>query len=151
MNGFDGSTIAQTIQLALTPIFILVAIGNFMNVLTGRLARIVDRSRHLQGLHVATQGPEHDRLVDELRQIDVRIKLINRAVLLLVVAAITVGVTVGLLFIERLTHAGLDVLIACTFFGAVLLLMMALVTFLRETRIATALLRIPETFLELDR
>lgn len=151
MIGFDGSSIAQTIQLALTPIFILVAIGNFMNVLTGRLARIVDRSRHLQGLHVATKGPEHDKLVDELRQIDVRIKLINRAVLLLVIAAITVGITVGMLFIERLAHAGLDVLIASTFFGAVLLLMLALVTFLRETRIATAQLRIPETFLELDR
>ena len=151
MNGLDSSSIAQTIQLALTPVFILVAIGNFMNVLTGRLGRIVDRSRYLQGQHITTRGPERDRLVAELRQIDVRIKLINRAVLLLVIAGITVGITVGMLFIERLTHAGLDVLIACTFFGAVLLLMMALVTFLRETRIATALLRIPETFLELDR
>lgn len=151
MNAFDSSSIAQTIQLALTPIFILVAIGNFMNVLTGRLARIVDRSRHLQGQHVETEGPEHDQLVYELRQLDVRIKLINRAVLLLVLAAITVGITVGLLFIARLIHASLEVLIAFSFFGAVLLLMAALVTFLRETRIATALLRIPETYLELDR
>ena len=52
---------------------------------------------------------------------------------------------------ERLTHAGLDVLIAATFFGAVVLLMRAFATFLRETQIATAQLRIPETFLELDR
>ena len=58
---------------------------------------------------------------------------------------------VGLLFIERLTRTGLDVVIACTFFGAVTLLMMALLTFLKETRIATALLRIPETYLELHR
>lgn len=151
MNAFDNSSIAQTIQLALTPIFILVAIGNFMNVLTGRLARIVDRSRHLQGQHVETQGPDHDRLVFELRQLDKRIKLINRAVLFLVLAAITVGITVGLLFIERLTDAEMDAVIAGTFFGAVVLLMAALVTFLRETRIATALLRIPETYLELDR
>lgn len=151
MNAFDSSSIAQTIQLALTPIFILVAIGNFMNVLTGRLARIVDRSRQLQGRHVETEGPAHDRLVEELRQLDTRIKLINRSVLFLVLAAITVGVTVGLLFIERLTSAGIDAAIAGTFFGAVVLLMAALVTFLRETQIATALLRIPETYLELDR
>ena len=151
MNAFDGSSIAQTIQLALTPIFILVAIGNFMNVLTGRLARIVDRSRFLQGLHVETQGSEHDRLVDELRQLDTRIHLINRAVLLLVLAALTIGITVGLLFIERLAHADLDIAIAAAFFGALSLLMLALVTFLRETRIATALLRIPEAYLELDR
>jgi len=151
MNAFDVSAIAQTIQLALTPIFILVAIGNFMNVLTGRLARIVDRSRHLQVQHTATEGPAHDLLVQELRALDVRIKLINRAVLYLVTSAITIGITVGLLFIERLTKFGLDVVIACAFFGAVTLLMTALLTFLKETRIATALLRIPETYLELDR
>ncbi|MFM8498771.1 MAG: hypothetical protein ACKOAN_02005 [Chakrabartia sp.] len=52
---------------------------------------------------------------------------------------------------ERLTHAGLDVLIAATYFGAVVLLMRAFATCLRETQIATAQLRIPETFLELDR
>lgn len=147
MIALDGSSIAQVIQLALTPIFILVAIGNFMNVLTSRLARIVDRSRHLQGQHVATEGPEHTLLVDELRQLDLRIKLINRAILHLVLAAITVGVTVGLLFIERLLSFNLEAVIAGAFFGAILLLMLALVTFLRETQIATALLRIPETYL----
>ena len=151
MNAFDVSAIAQTIQLALTPIFILVAIGNFMNVLSGRLARIVDRSRQLQAQHTETEGPDHDLLVHELRALDVRIKLINRAFLYLVTSAITIGITVGLLFIERLTRTGLDVVIACTFFGAVTLLMMALLTFLKETRIATALLRIPETYLELHR
>lgn len=151
MNAFDVSAIAQTIQLALTPIFILVAIGNFMNVLSGRLARIVDRSRQLQAQHTETEGPDHDLLVNELRALDVRIKLINRAFLYLVTSAITIGITVGLLFIERLTRTGLDVVIACTFFGAVTLLMMALLTFLKETRIATALLRIPETYLELHR
>jgi hypothetical protein len=83
MFGADGSSIAQAIQLALTPVFVLVGIGNFMNVLTARLARIVDRSRHLQGEHVVTQGPDHDLLVDELRLIDARIKLINRAILFL--------------------------------------------------------------------
>ena len=147
MFGADGSSIAQTIQLALTPVFILVAIGNFMNVLTARLARIVDRSRHLQGEHLVTQGPDHDRLVDELRLLDARIKLINRAILFLVLAAITVGITVGLLFLERQLQFDLEAITALTFFGAIVLLMMALVTFLRETRIATALLRIPESYL----
>ena len=112
MNAFDVSAIAQTIQLALTPIFILVAIGNFMNVLSGRLARIVDRSRQLQAQHTETEGPDHDLLVNELRALDVRIKLINRAFLYLVTSAITIGITVGLLFIERLTRTGLDVVIA---------------------------------------
>lgn len=148
MEAIDGSSIAQTIQLALTPIFILVAVANFMNVLTSRLARIVDRARYLQGEHTETTGPEHDMLVSELRVLDRRIDLINRAILHLVLAAITVGVTVGLLFIERLAAIRLEFLIAGSFFSAMGLLMLALVTFLRETRIATTLLRIPESYLD---
>lgn len=143
--------IAQTIQLALAPVFVLVAIGNFMNVLTGRLGRIVDRSRHLQSLHTDTQGMDHDAVVRELRSVDHRIKLINRAILFLVVGGIIIALTVGLLFVEGLMGFDMEGLISATFFGAVLLLVAALITFLRETRIATADLRIPETFLELDR
>ena len=41
----------------------------------------------------------------------------------------------------------LEAMTAATFFGAIVLLMLALVTFLRETRIATAILRIPESYL----
>ncbi len=40
--------IAQTIQLALAPVFVLVAIGNILNILAQRLSRVVDRSRLLQ-------------------------------------------------------------------------------------------------------
>ena len=40
--------IAHTIQLALAPVFVLVAIGNIMNILSTRLGRIVDRARKLQ-------------------------------------------------------------------------------------------------------
>ena len=61
--------IAQTIQLALAPVFVLVAIGNIMNLLSTRLGRIVDRSRHLQELHTATSGPDHDAVVVEMRAI----------------------------------------------------------------------------------
>ena len=53
--GSDGM-IAQTIQLALAPVFVLVAIGNIMNILSTRLGRVVDRSRHLQERHAETAG-----------------------------------------------------------------------------------------------
>ena len=48
MNGSGVATIAEIIQLAITPIFLLVAIGSLLNVMTGRLARIVDRMRKLE-------------------------------------------------------------------------------------------------------
>jgi len=148
----DGiGVIGQTIQLALAPVFVLVAIGNIMNILSTRLARIVDRSRVLQQLHPETDGPEHDAVVREIRLVARRIHLIGRAILLLVSAGLCVGVTVVLLFIEDMAGVDLKPLVSIIFVASLALLIGALLLFLRETREATAALRIPETYLELER
>ena len=143
--------IAQTIQLALAPVFVLVAIGNIMNILSTRLARVVDRSRHLQQRHGETEGPEHDLLVREIRLVDGRIHMIGRAILLLVISGLTIGVTVALLFLEEILEFDLQLAAAGFFFLAIALLMSALLLFLREIRLATSALRIPQSYLELER
>jgi type IV secretory pathway VirB6-like protein len=147
----DKPLIVQTIQLALTPVFMLVAIGTIMNILSSRLARIVDRSRVLQSMHPETSGPEHDAVVREIRLVARRIHLIGRAFLLLVIAGLCVGVTVVLLFVEDLAGVDLKALVSIIFVASLALLIGALLLFLRETREATAALRIPETYLELER
>ena len=40
--------IAQVIQLAIAPVFLLTAVGTIIGVLSNRLARIVDRTRVLE-------------------------------------------------------------------------------------------------------
>jgi uncharacterized protein YacL len=140
--------IAHTIQLALAPVFLLVAIGNIMNILSQRLGRIVDRSRVLQDLHSATKGGEHDLVVREMRLIDRRIALVSRAILLLVTSGITIGLTVALLFLEEFLQLDVELVVAVGFVLALTLLMAALLLFLRETRQATAALRIPAEYLE---
>ena len=143
--------IAQTIQLALAPVFVLVAIGNIMNILSTRLGRVVDRSRQLQRQHMDTSGPEHDMIVREIRLIDRRIQMIGKAILRLVMSGLTVGFCVALLFVEELFDVNLQQVAGAAFFIAILLLMSALWLFLRETREATAALRIPEIYLEPER
>ena len=147
----DKPLIVQTIQLALTPVFMLVAIGNIMNILSTRLARIVDRSRVLQQMHPETSGPEHDAVVREIRLVARRIHLIGQAILLLVTAGLSVGITVVLLFVEDMAGVDLKPLVSIIFVASLALLIGALLLFLRETREATAALRIPETYLELER
>ncbi len=149
--GGTGGMIAQTIQLALAPVFVLVAIGSIMNILSMRLGRVVDRSRELQKQHALTAGVEHDEIVREIRSLDRRIAIIGRAVLLLVLASLAIGITVVLLFLEELVHAGLNPVAAGIFILAIALLMWALVLFLKETREATEALRIPAMYLELER
>lgn len=143
--------IAQTIQLALAPVFVLVAIGNIMNILSTRLARMVDRSRHLQERHSATTGAEHDMIVREIRTLDQRFLLVGRAILSLVLSGLTIGLTVTMLFMEEIFAVDLQRFAAAGFIIAIGLLMYALFLFMRETRAATAALRIPETYLELER
>ena len=143
--------LAQTIQLALAPVFVLVAIGSIISTLTLRLGRTVDRSRDLQQRHGATMDLEHDMVVREIRTLDKRIALINAAMRLLVLASIAIGVTVVVLFVEEFAHLGLNIVAASMFIIAIGLLMWALVLFLRETQVATEALRIPEQFLENER
>ncbi|WP_221791909.1 DUF2721 domain-containing protein [Aquisediminimonas sediminicola] len=143
--------ISQTIQLSLTPVFVLVAIGNFMGTLTGRLARIVDRSRKLQERHGVTLPEERNLIIEELRHLSIRIDRINLAILLLVMAAILVGTIVALLFIDKMLGFKMDDVIALCFIGTMGLFLLALVQFLLETRLATASLRIPAHFLEDER
>lgn len=143
--------IAQTIQLALAPVFVLVAIGSIIATLTQRLGRVVDRSRELQRAHAATEGMEHDMVVREIRTLDRRIVLINQALRLLVMSGLSIGVTVVLLFLEEFAHVGLNPIAAGTFMLSIALMMVALIRFLQETREATAALRIPESYLERDR
>jgi hypothetical protein len=143
--------IAQTIQLSLAPVFVLVAIGNIMNILTTRLGRIVDRSRTLQALHAQTSGEEHDALVVEMRYLDRRIQLIGHALLILVLSGIGIGVTVGMLFLGEMLGREFRIATQVLFFAAIALLMVALVYLLLETRLVAQTLRLPRAMLELHR
>ncbi len=143
--------IAQTIQLALAPVFVLVAIGNILNLLSTRLGRIVDRSRHLITRYAETQGADHDEVVRQIRSLDHRITLIGNAIFTLVVSALTIGLVVALLFVEELFGLDLQKVAAGAFIFAIALLMWALTLFVRETRAASASLRIPDNFMEWER
>lgn len=143
--------IAETIQLALAPVFLLVAIGNILNMLSFRLSRVVDRVREMGERHGATEGAEHDDIVREMRSLDVRIEAINKAMLLLVVSALLTGLTVVSIFLTTSWLAAYWWLDAIFFISALGLLMAALGLFLKEARLASATLRVPTRLLEYDR
>ncbi|KPH68541.1 MULTISPECIES: DUF2721 domain-containing protein [Novosphingobium] len=143
--------IVQTIQLALTPVFVLVAIGNILNILSTRLGRVVDRARTLQQLHNETQGAEHDMVVLEIRLVDRRITIITKAIRFMVLSALAIGTTVAILFLQGLAGLDLHGLAAVIFLASIVLLLVALVLFLHETQVAAQALSIPRDYLELHR
>ena len=141
------STIAQTIQLSLSPVFMLAGIGALLNVLAGRLSRVVDRARSLERLHPASTGPEHDRHVWELRLLDRRISIINAGLFLAVSSAVMTCAVVALLFVAELARLHLGRVVAFAFILAMLLLIAALVSFLFEVRLSLRAVRIREELL----
>lgn len=145
------TTIAQTIQLSVAPVFLLAGLGAIMNMMASRLARIVDRSRALEQLHPNTTGPEHDRHVQELRIIARRIAIISTALTLCVGSAVLVCLVVALLFVAELADLRIGNIVASAFVLAMVLVTLGLIAFLIETRVAVRAVRIREELLERER
>lgn len=141
--------IVTVLQTAMAPAFLLVGLGGMLNIFTGRLARIIDRSRVMQDRYLETDGEEHILCVNELRDLQLRIKLVNSAIYFGVVSAIVVCVLIALLFAMGLTnHPALAQIVAGAFIVAVILLSIALVQFSREVRIGIRDFMIREEYLE---
>ena len=146
---FTGASIPETIQQAVTPVFLLTGIGAFMNVIAGRLARVVDRARLLEPL--AEDAAHHDRarLIQELRVLEQRMTLASRAIYLCTACGLTVCVLIIMMFAEELIRYDFSRYVAAMFVFAVLLLASGMVLFLRETRIAVAALHVKQELIEL--
>lgn len=136
------SHVAQTIQLALAPVFLLTGIGAFLNVCVGRLARIIDRARKVEGIVLTTRGKEHDRMVAEIRVLDRRMSVVNGAIFLSVASACAVCMVVILLFAGNLFGAHLGTPIAILFSLSMLLQAAAFATFIQEIRLASRVIHI---------
>lgn len=144
------STVADTIQAAVAPVFLLAGIGAFLNVMVGRLARIVDRARVIEQLHPRSTGDEHDRHVRELRIIDRRITVINNAIFLCVASALSISIVVAMMFVSRLANLHVGLWVAVTFILSMLLLMAGLIYFLVEVRMSLSAIHVRKELLELD-
>ena len=123
MNGIGLATsqvqsgdIAHLIQIALTPIFLISAIGVTLNVLTSRLARIVDRARAMEA---TLRGPDtgHDgrHLHDALAVLERRARHINAAITLITLSALFIALVVVMLFVNAFLRWDLSAFIACMF------------------------------------
>ena len=135
--------IAHVIQVALTPIFLISAIGVTLNVLTSRLARIVDRARAMEDrlLHPDYIHDGRD-LHAQLKIMARRSRWINAAIILITLSALFIALVVVMLFVNAFLRYELSALIAGMFIMSMLTLAAALLAFLIEVRIATTTLRI---------
>ena len=139
----ESVDIAHLIQIALTPIFLISAIGVTLNVLTSRLARIVDRGRSMEDVLRRSDHAHDGRdLHGALGVLARRARCINAAITLITLSALFIALVVVMLFVNAFLRWDLSVFIACMFILSMLSLAAALSAFLIEVRIATNTLRI---------
>jgi hypothetical protein len=138
------TTIAHQIQLAVAPVFLLAGIAGMINVLAHRLARVVDRSRQLESEPPDAHEPVHSLYLAEMRILDARMQVVNWALSCFTAGALFVCVVVAILFVAGLSNFAFGKPIALLFILAMVLLIVGLVLFLYEVRLATRALRISQ-------
>jgi hypothetical protein len=139
----QAGDVAHLIQVALTPIFLISAIGVTLNVLTSRLSRIVDRARAMES---EVSRPDYQigarDLHAALSVMARRARYINAAITLITLSALLIALVVVMLFVNAFAHWDLAAFIAIMFILSMLSFAAALTAFLIEVRIATTTLQI---------
>lgn len=143
-----ATTVADTVRLAVAPVFLLTGIGAFLNVCATRLSRIVDRSRDIEPLLLKSRGSEHDRWLAELHILDRRMSLVASAITFSVSSAVMTCVVVALLFASNFVEARLGVAIALLFIGATAAIAIGFAIFLVETRLGARAVRVRSELLQ---
>jgi len=128
--------LAHVIQLAVAPVFLLTALSTMLVVLTNRLARVVDRTRKLEVFIL--EHPERAELPrDEMSSLFRRTVLCNRAITLCTLTLLLICVVIALLFISALMGFNASLSIAALFVASMFSFIFALLSFLREVRVAS--------------
>lgn len=140
--------LAQIIQLAVAPVFLLAGLGAFLNACVGRLARIVDRIRTLEPRILASRGEDHDRMLDEVRLLDRRSRIVSSAIFTTVLAATIISAVVVLLFLAFLTGYRFGTAIALLFIAAMICTGLGFTIFLHETRLGIRAIQVRAHILE---
>lgn len=136
------AAIAHVIQLSVAPVFLLLAIGTMLSLMTNRLARIVDRARALRREVVAAQAAANTAALRESASLVRRGRLISNSIALCTTSALLICAIVAVLFAGAFFALDTSRLVSVLFVAAMAAVFSGLVLFLREVFVATAALRL---------
>jgi len=139
VNGI--SDISHVIQVAVAPVFLLMAVASVLIVLTNRLARIVDRARVLDEQVETVDDSHREQVREDLVVLAHRARLVNGGITLAVLCALCVCGVIVMLFAGSVLQLDNSRAIALLFIAAMVCFIAALAGFLRETYLATSTLR----------
>ena len=141
----NPSTLSDSIQLAVAPVFLLTAVAGMIGALTHRLARVIDRARvlHKELMDENLKQSIRDTYNQELKSIATRGRFINVSMIFLVLCAIMIGLTILELFFAETSSGKLMVsaFVLYTFVAGIGSFILALISLLIEVLIASYSIR----------
>ena len=130
------SNVANAIQLAVAPVFLLTGIGAILTVMAHRLARIVDRFRALVSSGDESQAKKNK----EMEVLSRRSRWVHWAISLSTTAALLICMVIASLFIGTELRLDSSRVVSLLFIMAMLALICGLLCFLREIHLATGII-----------
>jgi shikimate kinase len=132
MGLFHDEALLPIIQLAITPVILMTALGSLLLTMTNRMGRIVDRTRSLAGLVHLAAGAERRHLEAQLRVLYRRAAWIRTAVTLNTASLLCSGLLVVVIFLAAVLETQLATIILVLFILSVGCMVAGLGAFLRD-------------------
>lgn len=142
MGAITVADLIPVLQVAVGPVILVSGVGLLLLTMTNRLARVIDRSRLLY--RELRDSPGVDRLTTlaQLRTLDERARLLQRAITLASVSVLLAAVLVIVLFLTAIFRWEDPWLIGLLFIGCMLSLIGSLLAFIRDLNRSLEALRL---------
>ena len=124
--------ILEVIQAAIAPVVLISGVGLLLLTLSGRLGRIVDRTRVVASERSQAGAERRGHLERQLAILGHRARLVRLALALSASSVAVSGLLITLLFLGLLLEWNVTVACAVLFVTALLCLVMAMFVFVRE-------------------
>tara|TARA_X000000368_G_scaffold396076_1_gene364077 strand:+ start:65 stop:529 length:465 start_codon:yes stop_codon:yes gene_type:complete len=129
--------ISEILASAVSPVFLLAGVGALLNVMTGRLGRIVDRLRYLQGYIDKANADDKKTILLNRKQSVFRMRLIYASIFFCTLSGLMVCIVIGALFIGELNTYSIDAFISILFILCMASLILSFILLAAEIFIAT--------------
>ena len=133
----ESGVIAHAIQLAIAPVFLLTGIAGLLNVMAGRLARVIDRTRSFEMTWVNLDPKARAAARAELASLEKRRRACSWSITYCTTAALLICVVIVALFVQEFLSVNLRLFAGAVFVVTMIALIGGLTCFLREVYLAT--------------
>lgn len=131
-----------TLQVAIGPVILISGVGLLLLSMTNRLGRAIDRARQLKEVERTGTEAAGARVKGQLEIIWRRANLIQASIVWASTAVLLAGLLIIFLFIGKLMHWQITVVLVILFCGCLAAVIVAMIYFIRDINLSLRALRL---------